>query len=142
MWWDSSFPRHAIVWKPELCFSIDRLSGLEETFTTLPVCRQVVKEAEQMKKNQPLISHMRFFLQELVNCLRWELKFNLCNLKWWGFKSWETSGLINSLYKNVRMVHQFSWHLSRVTGNILYTQMFHILVDLYLKVSLSFIFFS
>lgn len=51
-------------------FNIDRLSGLEQTFTELSVCFQVVKEAEQMRKNQTLISHMRFFQQELVNYLR------------------------------------------------------------------------
>ena len=50
-------------------FNIDRLAGLEQTFTSLFVCFQVVKEAEQMK-NQTLISHMRFSQQELVNCLR------------------------------------------------------------------------
>ena len=51
-------------------FNIDRLSALEQTFTSLFVCFQVVKEAEQMKKNQTLISHMRFSQQELVNYLR------------------------------------------------------------------------
>lgn len=63
-------------------FNIDRLSGLEQTFTTLSVCFQVVKEAEQMTKNKTLISHMRFFQQELVNYLRCELKFDSVNLKW------------------------------------------------------------
>ena len=62
-------------------FNIDRLSGLEQTFTTLSVCFQVVKEAEQMTKNQTLISHMRFFQQELVNYLRCKLKFDSVNLK-------------------------------------------------------------